>query len=198
MPLWLKKKTFSNACKHQFQTLSLKFAEIIKPSNFTFQKPFYRANSTSFQSFRSLVSLSFKSEVNAFVSFFFHQDGIFTELPVLSPHAREYGFRNKRNLNPESWALESRIQLKKSGIPLTIGFYWKNIRNPVPGIWNPRRGIQIPSLSWIHLRECFFRLKARAWIMSVGFTLAFGAMFAKTWRVHAIFKSITPKKKVSS
>ena len=33
--------------------------------------------------------------------------------------------------------------------------------------------------------------------MSVGFTLAFGAMFAKTWRVHAIFKSITPKKKVS-
>ena len=39
--------------------------------------------------------------------------------------------------------------------------------------------------------------KARAWIMSIGFTLAFGAMFAKTWRVHAIFKSITPKKKVS-
>ncbi|XP_078356482.1 gamma-aminobutyric acid type B receptor subunit 2-like [Oculina patagonica] len=37
---------------------------------------------------------------------------------------------------------------------------------------------------------------ARAWIMSIGFTLAFGAMFAKTWRVHAIFKSITPKKKV--
>ena len=33
--------------------------------------------------------------------------------------------------------------------------------------------------------------------MSIGFTLAFGAMFAKTWRVHAIFKSITPKKKVS-
>lgn len=37
---------------------------------------------------------------------------------------------------------------------------------------------------------------ARAWVMSIGFTLAFGAMFAKTWRVHAIFKSITPKKKV--
>ena len=88
--------------------------------------------------------------------FFFHQDGVFTELPVLSPHVREYGFRNKRNLNPESWALESRIQLKKSGIPLTIGFYWKNIRNPVPGIWNPRRGIQIPSLSWIHIREWVF------------------------------------------
>lgn len=37
---------------------------------------------------------------------------------------------------------------------------------------------------------------ARAWIMCIGFTLAFGAMFTKTWRVHAIFKSISPKKKV--
>ena len=162
MPLWLKttttttKKTFINARKHQFQTLLLKFAEIIKPSNFNFQKPFYRANSTSFQSFRCLVSLSFKSEVNALWVFFFHQDGIFTKLPVLSPHVREHGFRNKRNLNPESWALESRIQLKKSGIPITIGFYWKNIRNPVPATWNPRRGIQIPSLSWIHLHEWVF------------------------------------------
>lgn len=44
----------------------------------------------------------------------------------------------------------------------------------------------------------FLPFKARAWIMSIGFTLAFGAMFTKTWRVHAIFKSITPKKKVSS
>lgn len=44
---------------------------------------------------------------------------------------------------------------------------------------------------------CFPSFQARAWIMSIGFTLAFGAMFAKTWRVHAIFKSITPKKKVS-
>ena len=66
-----QQKTFRNARKHQFQTLLLKLAEIIKPSNFNFQKPFYRANSTSFQSFRSLVSLSFKSEVNALVSFFF-------------------------------------------------------------------------------------------------------------------------------
>ena len=60
-----QQKPFINARKHQFQTLLLKFAEIIKPSNFNFQKPFYRANSTSFQSFRSLVSLSLKSEVNA-------------------------------------------------------------------------------------------------------------------------------------
>ena len=45
----------------------------------------------------------------------------------------------------------------ESGIPLTIG-----IQNPsstdkdwntVPGIWNPQRGIQNPSLSWIPLHE---------------------------------------------
>ena len=55
--------------------------------------------------------------------------------------------------NLESWVLESGIQLKESGIPLTIGIqnpsstdkYW----NPVPGIRNPWRGIQNPGLSWI-------------------------------------------------
>ena len=26
--------------------------------------------------------------------------------------------------------------------------------------------------------------QARAWILSMGFTLAFGAMFSKVWRVH--------------
>ena len=52
----------------------------------------------------------------------------------LSPHGRESGFRNPRNFclrnlefasfflwNPESWALESGIQLKECGILLTIG-----------------------------------------------------------------------------
>ena len=42
--------------------------------------------------------------------------------------------------SPESWALESRIQLKESRIPLTTG------------IRNPRRGIQYPRLFWIPLR----------------------------------------------
>ena len=46
----------------------------------------------------------------------------------MSPHGRESGFVNPRNFclwNPESWALESRLQFKEFGIPLTIG-----IRNP--------------------------------------------------------------------
>ena len=65
--------------------------------------------------------------------------------------------------NPESWALESRIQLKESGIPLTIG-----IQNPsstdkeseiqylesggIHGVESsPESRIQNPSLSWILL-----------------------------------------------
>ena len=42
-----------------------------------------------------------------------------------SPHAMEFGFRNAVNFclwNPESWALESGIQLKESAITLTIAF----------------------------------------------------------------------------
>lgn len=39
--------------------------------------------------------------------------------------------------------------------------------------------------------------QVRTWILIVGYTTAFGAMFAKTWRVHAIFKNVKMKKKVS-
>ena len=55
--------------------------------------------------------------------------------------------------NPESWVLESRIQLKESGIPLTIGIQSPTSTdkdwNPVHGIRNPLRGVQNPRLSWI-------------------------------------------------
>ncbi|XP_015786384.1 gamma-aminobutyric acid type B receptor subunit 2-like isoform X2 [Tetranychus urticae] len=37
---------------------------------------------------------------------------------------------------------------------------------------------------------------ARAWVLMSGFTLAFGSMFSKTWRVHAIFTNIKLNKKV--
>ncbi|XP_022235584.1 gamma-aminobutyric acid type B receptor subunit 2-like [Limulus polyphemus] len=37
---------------------------------------------------------------------------------------------------------------------------------------------------------------ARAWVLMNGFTLAFGSMFSKTWRVHAIFTNIKMNKKV--
>ncbi|XP_054162297.1 gamma-aminobutyric acid type B receptor subunit 2-like [Oppia nitens] len=37
---------------------------------------------------------------------------------------------------------------------------------------------------------------ARAWVLMSGFTLAFGSMFSKTWRVHAIFTNIKLNKKL--
>ncbi|XP_006811791.1 gamma-aminobutyric acid type B receptor subunit 2-like [Saccoglossus kowalevskii] len=36
----------------------------------------------------------------------------------------------------------------------------------------------------------------RAWSLALGFTLSFGAMFAKTWRVYSIFTDIRLKRKV--
>ncbi|XP_018573120.1 gamma-aminobutyric acid type B receptor subunit 2 [Anoplophora glabripennis] len=37
---------------------------------------------------------------------------------------------------------------------------------------------------------------ARAWSLMAGFSLAFGAMFSKTWRVHSIFTDVKLNKKV--
>ena len=33
--------------------------------------------------------------------------------------------------------------------PKSLKFHWQRIRNPVPGIWNPQRGIQNPRLSYL-------------------------------------------------
>lgn len=47
---------------------------------------------------------------------------------------------------------------------------------------------------WQFLIVC----QARAWTMSTGFTLAFGAMFSKVWRVHRLStKAKTDQGKVS-
>ncbi|VDN02449.1 unnamed protein product [Thelazia callipaeda] len=35
----------------------------------------------------------------------------------------------------------------------------------------------------------------KTWVLCLGFTLAFGSMFSKTWRVHSIFKNIRMNKK---
>ena len=78
----------------------------------------------------------------------------------MSPLVMESGFHNSGNFclwNPESWAPESGKQLKKSGIPLTIGIQNPSSTdkdwNPVPGIRNPPRGIFNPRLSRILLFE---------------------------------------------
>ena len=39
--------------------------------------------------------------------------------------------------------------------------------------------------------------QARVWTLSIGFTLSFGAIFSKTWRVHTIFTNVNASKRVS-
>ena len=68
----------------------------------------------------------------------------------------EYGIQENFCLwNVESWALEYGIQLKEFGILQRIGIQnpssTEKVCNQVPGIWNLRRGIQNPGLSWIPL-----------------------------------------------
>ena len=59
--------------------------------------------------------------------------------------------------NPESWALESGIQLKEYRTLVKNGIQYPNFtnkdRNPVPGIRNLGRGIQNQRLSWIPLHR---------------------------------------------
>ena len=41
-----------------------------------------------------------------------------------------------------------------------------------------------------------FDQKARAVVLSLGFSLSFGALFSKTWRVHKIFTAAKSLKKM--
>jgi len=68
---------------------------------------------------------------------------------MTSPHVYDSGIRDIFCLsNPGSLALESGIQLKECGIPLTIGIQNLSFNekdwNQVPGIQNPRLGIWNP------------------------------------------------------
>ncbi|KAK3594105.1 hypothetical protein CHS0354_040872 [Potamilus streckersoni] len=49
--------------------------------------------------------------------------------------------------------------------------------------------------SFIPINYHHFICTIRSWILDLGFTLAFGAMFSKTWRVHVIFTNIKMNKK---
>ena len=66
-----------------------------------------------------------------------------------------FGFRDPEKFrlsNQESWALESGIQLKESGIPLTTKFRWQRLEsstwNPESTAWNPESKTVLDSLIW--------------------------------------------------
>ena len=77
-------------------------------------------------------------------------------MPPRSPFVRNQGKFCLWSM--KSWALESEIQLKESGIPLKMESginvpLKKKIRSPVTGIWNPWLGIQNLRLSWIEKKK---------------------------------------------
>ncbi len=47
-------------------------------------------------------------------------------------------------------------------------------------------------MQWIYI------LKVRIWTLSIGFTISFGAIFSKTWRVHTIFTNVNASKRVNN
>ena len=106
---------------------------------------------------------------------------------LLSKGIRDIG--NILLVDPESWALKSGIQIKNSGILLTIGIQNPNSTdkdwNPVPGIRNTRRGIQNPGQSSIPLLGA---TKLNCW-NSYGLYLGYDQLFALT----LIFFSLQPK-----
>ncbi|XP_028837120.1 gamma-aminobutyric acid type B receptor subunit 2-like isoform X4 [Denticeps clupeoides] len=77
----------------------------------------------------------------------------------------------------------------QEGKKVKIGEY-----NSITDVLELNRKIRFPDGSFVS-EEVFETLcTVRTWILTFGYTLAFGAMFAKTWRVHAIFKNVKLKK----
>ena len=81
----------------------------------------------------------------------------------VSPHVPESWFRNLINFclwNVESWALESGIQLKESGISIAI-FGIRNLssteKTPEAGTWNP------DSTPWNPESKCFLLDSLSTW-----------------------------------
>ena len=69
---------------------------------------------------------------------------------AFSPHVRNSWLPNPGNFclrNPESWALESGIQLKESGIPLTKNPESSTL-NPKSTARNPESKTVLDSLTW--------------------------------------------------
>lgn len=58
----------------------------------------------------------------------------------------------------------------------------------------------VPHPSWLppslRLGLQWGGVQSKVWVLSLGFTLSFGSMFSKTWRVHSIFTNIKLNKKV--
>ncbi len=64
---------------------------------------------------------------------------------------------------------------------------WKQVRLNEPELSPPCSKAAFP-----------YVCAGKAWVLMAGFTLSFGSMFSKTWRVHSIFTNVQLNKKVVS
>ena len=55
---------------------------------------------------------------------------------------------------------------------------------------------EVSRLSIMLVQALLSYLHLKAWVLMAGFTLSFGSMFSKTWRVHSIFTNVQLNKKV--
>uniref|UniRef100_A0A8C2D6P5 Gamma-aminobutyric acid (GABA) B receptor, 2 n=1 Tax=Cyprinus carpio TaxID=7962 RepID=A0A8C2D6P5_CYPCA len=107
---------------------------------------------------------------------------------VEPPKDRTFVRLQRRQINVPLYSILSTITIL--GMLMAGAFLFFNIKNR-----NHRSSILIVDSCLLHA-EIFFPRGVRTWILIVGYTTAFGAMFAKTWRVHAIFKNVKMKKKI--
>ena len=94
----------------------------------------------------------------------------------------------------------------KSNILLTIALYFRQIKMSSPNLNNLiivgcllcYSSVIILGLDSSLTSEPAFRYicTVKAWVLMAGFTLSFGSMFSKTWRVHSIFTNVQLNKKV--
>ena len=106
--------------------------------------------------------------------------------------------------NPTLITLVSANQWYTLGIYFNLGFhvqssfYSPHACLPIPilvYIYKVHRALALSSSTFLHHVVLFFP-QARFCLLSLGFTVGFGAMFSKTWRVHQIFTNIKKIKKV--
>lgn len=51
---------------------------------------------------------------------------------------------------------------------------------------------------WQYITPVFFLFQLRAWLLSIGFTLSYGAMFSKIWTVHRLTTMHKKERKVKT
>ena len=67
----------------------------------------------------------------------------------MSSYEKHTGQKNNERFEPRNHVISKWDMIVRVSLVLLLTSSTDKDRNPVPGIWNPRRGLQNPRLSWI-------------------------------------------------